>query len=1775
MREEITVVLRADARRMDREMQRVNRQFGRNMQTIRQTAQRSGQASGQTFARQMGTSTQRGMTRINSTVTRQLRTTQAVATRSGQAAGQSYARSMATSTQRGMTATTAAVTRPLSQANTQAAAAGTRAGQSFARGVTAATQSGMARTGASVTAPLRATQATATQAGAAAGRGYATAFETQIGTAIARVRTKFSGLFSSLRGQKSAAGAGFGGLGSQIRGMGVAGATAFGMMGIGKFVGEMAGAGKSINDTRAALTGMYGSAEDATYMIDRMNSEFRASRVGIDSFNDLSVALAYVGVEGDEAITMLQNMETGSARLGDRAPGAMKAVADELNKGVVQGYLMNDSLGRISETFPIYDALAEYIGVSSDEVRDMASAHEIAMDDVLHVLGDPSYSQYWGMMSDAAENTSETAAGALDSIRRNFINMGGLIVDRILTRISPALADMAASFEDATNGIDDSLSQVKETMDDWGVTDAMKTAAEAVKSLAQGAAPLLGAFATGVGAAFAGLMVLLEPVFGMLRRIGEWMQENRGVVRAFGVVLGVLVGLFLAFKAALAIGGTLMALLNPVGLVMAGIAALGAALYYAWENSETFRDGVTRAWEVIQEAWEHVWETTLKPGLAQLAEWWAETWPRLREIFAAAWQRMKEIFLEVWEDAIRPGLADIVEWVRENWPEIRQAFVNVFQGIKDWWDENGDEVFRRIRSAAQSIKDWWDDNGDDLKETIEDFFDDVKEKLDEAKEWWDENGEAVVRWGLIIVGALLLTMVTVGVIFAGIIAVIAGFIGFMIWVQLQVNKIIMTIIGFFVDLYERLVGNSIIPDLVESITDWWDTLYDNSIGRIEDLVDGVVDTLSGLKDRAKSHWDNFTGMMESGAEGVSKRLVGNSIIPDMVSSIISATGRLEGGVGPNIGAMSTDATQRAMAMQTAMVARMNTMSQQVTQSLVRMSAAVTRVFAQMGQGLGTSLMAAIRQIMQMVTSLVAFMISRVRGMGAQTNSQWAAMSTRLIRTTQTMSQTIVRVLDDMGRRTIAGFARTVSGVQSAWGRLRQAVAAPVRYVISPVYNSGLRPVWNRVADRVPGLSTMSAMSMPSFDRGGMVDLTNGGSLSGFSTKDNRLAKVRDGESVLTPSATRGLGGKAFVDAANQSGTGASKLLAKGVEGFSRGGIVSLANRFKAADDDGFSDGAPRAARAALDPMAGMVGSRYGRGDNFPGQGYHSVSGWNAGVIKQVIEHKDLLEGGDGGAVVDEARKHIGKSGRPNEFMTPYMGGSWPWCFAAGTLVRTPQGQVAIEDLSAGDTVLAPSGTERRIQTTFTRTKPLMRVRILGVLETLATADHPYMTDHGWKRAGDLKRGDMVAKPIPATGEQDVDLARAELLGWYLAEGSRSKGNGVQFNLNPAVADHVVALAHEAGFTPHVYQDRTCIRVTVYDAPLAADADTTGRRAEHKQIPPMVFTWNRKGREAFLHGYAQGDGYRTGPSVKASTVSPALAVSLSDLLLTLDLHAAVRLDRGPQEHVIEGRTVQAKAKYVIHWREAAAKTQHRWDHTGGVLWVPVRSVEETGREEKVYDLTVDEEHAFVANGAHVSNCGAFVGTVFKNANAYDALDAVDWKPLVRSYRTLPKVPASAARPGDLPLYRGDDGHINIVEDPARRTSIGGNESDAVRRQTGYMNTASSIRRPNFARGGMIDYAQAFWNQNSRETSDILAPQDAMMRDIFNGVQTYDQGGWLAPGYTLAYNDTGSPEPIGAEPIVVTIDLKGDDADMIRRLRKQVKIKGGGNVQVALGNGGGRG
>src|SRR3546814_913954 len=164
------------------------------------------------------------------------------------------------------------------------------------------------------------------------------------------------------------------------------------------------------------------------------------------------------------------------------------------------------------------------------------------------------------------------------------------------------------------------------------------------------------------------------------------------------------------------------------------------------------------------------------------------------------------------------------------------------------------------------------------------------------------------------------------------------------------------------------------------------------------------------------------------------------------------------------------------------------------------------------------------------------------------------------------------------------------------------------------------------------------------------------------------------------------------------------------------------------------------------------------------------------------------------------------------------------------------------------------------------------------------------------------------------------------------------------------------------------------------------------------------------------------------------------------------------------------------------------------------------------------------------------CGMFVDWVFKHSNAGGALSGIR-TPSVASYKQLKSVGKGSMRPGDLALYRGDSGHINIVTDPKNRETVGGNESNnRVKRTTGYVNSASSIRRPKFARGGVLDartvrlaggldeLRNIAW-QDRVESPDVT-PETARRRSLFAAPPwvSRDMGGLLPDG-VAAVNTSG--------------------------------------------------
>ena len=199
------------------------------------------------------------------------------------------------------------------------------------------------------------------------------------------------------------------------------------------------------------------------------------------------------------------------------------------------------------------------------------------------------------------------------------------------------------------------------------------------------------------------------------------------------------------------------------------------------------------------------------------------------------------------------------------------------------------------------------------------------------------------------------------------------------------------------------------------------------------------------------------------------------------------------------------------------------------------------------------------------------------------------------------------------------------------------------------------------------------------------------------------------------------------------------------------------------------------------------------------------------------------------------------------------------------------------------------------------------------------------------------------------------------------------------------ADGLESKLVDTGLTWTRSRQRTGVRFTATHAGLARWlAASFGQGASAKTLPGWLLGTEAETRQAFLDGYDSADGCDIKGGRKITTTSAGLAFGIRQLVTTLGYTSDVTLARVPATTVIEGRTVNQRPFWQVSFRKenpgrrySLADDRHRW--------VRQRNALAYRGEEVVYDLTVEEDHSFIAWGFAVHNCQ--FATVYRNNKAH--------------------------------------------------------------------------------------------------------------------------------------------------------------------------------------------
>ncbi len=229
----------------------------------------------------------------------------------------------------------------------------------------------------------------------------------------------------------------------------------------------------------------------------------------------------------------------------------------------------------------------------------------------------------------------------------------------------------------------------------------------------------------------------------------------------------------------------------------------------------------------------------------------------------------------------------------------------------------------------------------------------------------------------------------------------------------------------------------------------------------------------------------------------------------------------------------------------------------------------------------------------------------------------------------------------------------------------------------------------------------------------------------------------------------------------------------------------------------------------------------------------------------------------------------------------------------------------------------------------------------------------------------------------------------KLIGYYIAEGSNHRAY-IRFSLGPReikFAKEIQTLVKTIfGIRSSIYKCRgkkTGIEITACNSKLANIFENLcGFHAENKHIPFVLQYLPLEKQNIILRAIWKGDGYmgeingcKKKRQFQAITIiSLTLAEQLRDILLRAKIAPTLRINK----EKVDKKGVHHKKSFHILWQDNYILnfSQFYQDKQKDTLyWIsPIKNITKKHFKGNVYNLTVAEDHSYVASNFVVGNCG---------------------------------------------------------------------------------------------------------------------------------------------------------------------------------------------------------
>ena len=333
--------------------------------------------------------------------------------------------------------------------------------------------------------------------------------------------------------------------------------------------------------SKVTWTTLLGSQEQAISQLERIE-KFAAStpfsKMGVDQ---MAKYLHNAGYEGDAVFDTLTKIGDMGSAFGVQEDSLVE-LTRQFSQVQQAGYAYTEDLNILADRgIPIYQAIADQVGVTVAEVKKMASEGKLTAD-----IYNSAIDSMATTTAGAMEAQSKTFNGMMSTLKDNLTTVAGLITEKLFSALSGLLEKLLPVVEAFANAYKETGSfktALLEAMEAMGLEKWIEFGAE-VKSVCDKVKDLTTAFFENEQLITTIAIVLGTLTAAVLAFNAATILSNASMVAQEVILNDMILAETIATATTTALGTAIAFLTSPITLVIAAIGALIAIIYLLIKN---------------------------------------------------------------------------------------------------------------------------------------------------------------------------------------------------------------------------------------------------------------------------------------------------------------------------------------------------------------------------------------------------------------------------------------------------------------------------------------------------------------------------------------------------------------------------------------------------------------------------------------------------------------------------------------------------------------------------------------------------------------------------------------------------------------------------------------------------------------------------------------------------------------------------------------------------------------------------------------------------------------------------------------------------------------------------------------------------------------------------------------------------------------------------------------------------------------------------------------